>query len=363
MEPWSDAPLSTFRIKVFMDTNILTYLMDNSYPNLTKAIEFLRGIKFVDLISSEFVVYEFVGVRKREYFLRKIIEASSSSGKLNVSSLLRYREKFVSQEVDFESVMPDIKNEVLGELEKITNDLGVTYNGNTFHRGLLKPTFDICLSSKISKEDSLVLISAIFPAENKIENSSEQILILSNDKDFCDDFNSTVLDREFAAHELNKPTVEHIKTLKCKSGKQANLQDLTINSSLEQIIIEKLTDLIVEKNSDRLLGHTFLPANPSISNSIICFKLIANKVLNPNSYLTIISKDLNFIYTTRFAVTDFRHNGPQLQLPFSSPEDQNISFRIFEFNDDQIEVDLDENILKCLRETENFVFIHPDSIV
>jgi hypothetical protein len=52
---------------------------------------------------------------------------------------------------------------------------------------------------------------------------------------------------------------------------------------------------------------------------------------------------------------------PTVGLPFSSPEDQNISFRIYELNEENAEVALDNAILQSLRQNENFVFIHPDS--
>lgn len=69
MKSWS-TQIDTFKIKVFLDTNILCYLVDNTYPALTSFIDTLNKLPVVDIISSDFVLTEFIGVRKQEHYLR-----------------------------------------------------------------------------------------------------------------------------------------------------------------------------------------------------------------------------------------------------------------------------------------------------
>lgn len=38
MESWSQTPIKDFKVSFFLDTNILCYLVDSTYPNLNKFI-------------------------------------------------------------------------------------------------------------------------------------------------------------------------------------------------------------------------------------------------------------------------------------------------------------------------------------
>ncbi|MCB0749465.1 MAG: hypothetical protein KDC90_18550, partial [Ignavibacteriae bacterium] len=128
MENWSDTPvIEDFKIKYFLDTNILIFLIDDTYSGISKAFDILNKLQFVDLVSSKFVIFEFVGVRKKEHFLRICVNDYN----VNISTLLKFGSKgFNIPEVNFDDVQPTIKTLVEDELEKITNDFGIVYSDN-----------------------------------------------------------------------------------------------------------------------------------------------------------------------------------------------------------------------------------------
>ncbi len=67
MDKWS-SPVEEFRINIFLDTNILVFLLDNTYPALTGFIKTLSEMSVVQLYSSEYVLSELIGLRKKERY-------------------------------------------------------------------------------------------------------------------------------------------------------------------------------------------------------------------------------------------------------------------------------------------------------
>lgn len=213
MKPWSDTPIHReFTTKVFLDTNILTYLVDDTYASVSSFFLIAKESPFCELVCSKFVMFEFVGIRKREHYLRKVAANSkkSAKGEINFSSLLnqKFINTFAAPEVEFEDVIEDIKKDVELEIEKITTDLGINFAYSIIHDDQLMPTFDICLSSKISNQDSLVLISSILPTS---KDNVTSVIVFTNDGEFASSFNAnqTIAD-QFTKHQLEKP---HVKQL------------------------------------------------------------------------------------------------------------------------------------------------------
>lgn len=359
MENWSDDPIPNFRIKVFLDTNLLVFLVDETYPTLTEAIRFFGDTPFVDLVSSEFVIYEFFGVRKREHFLREVIERQ---GNKNISSLLKFRENFSIGDINYDTIKEDVRNKINEEIDLITSDFGIIYSEHTFHEKLLKPTMDICLSSGISKEDSLVLVSAIFPNENYFDSKADHTMVLSKDETFCKAFNqNSEIDTEFENHSLEKPIVQHISSIQDSSGNTLNLTRNEKQNAVNQGLTNKILNIINERNKPFHLGSTFTPKSPTVPNDVICFKLKQGVPIKNNQYyVTIISNSLNFIYTTKHPV-DFWHNGSSIDSDFQNKEeDSNISFKVT-VSDNEQEEPIYEAIISQLKSPGNLVFIHPDS--
>jgi len=362
METWSDLPVrERFRVKFYLDTNILAYLVDNTYSGLTTTMNYLRVSEFADLVSSKYVIFEFVGIRKREHYLQKVLQKSkSAAGKVNISSLLKYKDNFNAPEVKFEDVQADIKAAVEAELQDITTNFGIDYSANILHDDLLKPTFDINLTSRISKEDSLVLASAVW---SDASTKEKFVIIASNDKDFIDNYDTAILNTVFANHGLTPPEVEHLRDIKLKSGTKVNLTDATDDVKLADFLPSKLKELIVEKNKSLYLGKTIPCGNgAAFPTDVVCFTLNPNTSLNSNIYLTIIGKDLDFIYSTKLPTSSFWNQTQIGAYPFQSAIETNISFRPMD-DVSGTPHPLVAAIISRLRESGNLVFINPDDTV
>lgn len=361
IEPWSDLPVrERFRIRFYLDTNILAYLIDNTYSGLTQTMDYLKKSEFADLVSSKYVIFEFVGIRKREHYLQKVIQKSTSAaGKVNISSLLKYKDRFNAPEVKFEDVQVDIKLVVETELQDIINNFGIDYNANILHDTLLNPTFEINLSSRISREDSLVLTSAVW---SDTTTKEEFVLIASNDQDFFDNYNTAILTPIFAKHGLTPPIVEHLRDLKLQSGIKVDLTTPIDDVKLPTFLPDKLKELLIERNQSLFLGKT-IPCGNGVNfpTNVVCFRLPENTELHNNLYLTIIGRDLDFIYSTKLSVTDFYDQTSIQNYPLLKSVTTDISFRPME-DPNGTPVALPANVLSRLRESGNLIFINPDNI-
>ncbi|MBL7867334.1 MAG: hypothetical protein JNM71_04890 [Flavobacterium lindanitolerans] len=357
MEAWSDTPIvENFKIKFFLDTNILSFLIDGSHQGLTDAISMFNKLGFVDLLSSNYVIFEFCGIRKKEHYLRLALSnLTTPAGYINVSTLLKYNGYSVPG-VDFFALQPQIKAAVEQELIRITNDFNINYSANLLHNDLIHPTFDICLSSKISREDSLVLTSSILPESKKPD---ENINLLSKDEQFSQAFTEFDINNILKGHSLPIPKVISISNIALSSGSFVNLTSDQDVVRLNSFLPSKLFEMICDKNADLLLGRIFMPNGVGFPQDIICFKLQLNKELPVDPFITIISKDLNFIYTSKVRITDFRQNGTLITLPFTTADDtkNNISFKMLGENGSF----LPQNMINSLKEEGNMLFIHPDS--
>lgn len=363
MEPWSDLPVNEkFRIKFYLDTNILAYLLDNTYSGLVQTIEYLNSSVFADLVSSMYVIFEFVGIRKKEHYLREVvINSTSGVGQVNMSSLLKYRDDFSAPEADFNLVKVGIRQKVMQELQDITNNFGIEYNTSILHNDLLSPTFDITLSTKISRHDALMYVSSIWTDTS----SKEQfVFIMSNDETFVKNCADVSINPILTAYNLQKPNVEWLRSMQENGAHKLSLTASADNIHLATFLPSKLKELIVKKNKQYLLGKTIPCGNGSgFPTNVVCFTLNQNTVLNPNLYLTIIGKDLDFIYLTKLPITSFWNQHEITAYPFQSDSTTNISFRPMETDDNGNQVPLQTNVLARLRETGNLVFINPDSVV
>lgn len=360
MEPWSDSPVrERFRIKFYLDTNILAYLCDNTFSGLTQAIAFFSQSSFADLISSRFVIFEFVGIRKREHYMREVVKKSTNAaGKLNMSSLLKYRDGYDAPEVKFEDVQASIKQLVMKEVEEISTSFGIEYDKNFLHDSLLPLTFDISLSSKISRHDSLMMASAVWPDANKKDSF---VFIISNDQAFVQQCSNQEVHNSFTTHNLSKPKVEWLRSMQLANIHRLNLTVATDDQHLATYLPAKLKELIVEKNSQFYLGRSIQCGNgPGFPTDVVCFELKENTPLANHLYLTIIGRDLDFVYSTKLPVNGFWNQVEIQNYPFQNNQPTNISFRPM-VNTDTGPTAIDQAILNRLRETGNLIFINPDS--
>jgi hypothetical protein len=358
MEAWSHSPVKEFKTTFFVDTNILCYLIDSTYPFLNEFIEHIKESPVIDLISSEYVLLEFIGVRKREHYLRESLLQTQAEGKpLCLSSLLRYHNQYSLPEIKFHTILPRIKNNVDAEKERITSDFKITFSSG-FHRKLFNPTSDICLSSKISKEDSLVLISSVLPNEGTV---NKNVILLTSDVDFHKWFYEKEVESGinsiFEKYDILRPDLKYSRNLNGHNNQQFNLEE---SSKLDELI-ENFNSYTHENLKQRLeslfIGDSFMPKNDKFPSDCVCCKATHNHPIINNKHITIIGGNLDFVYNTEDKVS-FWSNGSEISEGFVATEgNDNLSFRL----DIDDEVPEKASILAKVKEEGNLIFIHPDN--
>lgn len=350
------------RIKVVLDTQILAYLVDNTYPSLTLFIKTLSQSPFVDIECSRFAIYEFIGVRKLEHYLRCLIsETEKKGGKVNFSSALKYKGDFNS-EVKYIDAYEIIKKEVERELNEIYNDFGIIYEKINIHNNLWKPHQDLVLSTRISKEDSLLLLSSIYPNEF----DKEQYLVLfTNDKQFYDAFNDSKtknLQQDlFNYHALIQPAIFNLRHCELEDNTTINLTETYENEKITEFVDNFIFEHIKKKNNDILLGRIMNCAcSENLKKQFLCFKLEDDKELVENMYISILYKNFK-LYNHPKPLSEFWSHG-KVELPYKSNEEEKskeISIKLTDVDGNNLE----ENLMKEITSTGNLVFIHPDSFI
>ena len=350
-----------FRIKIALDTQILAYWIDRTYPKLSLFIEELSQSPFVDIVCSRFAIYEFVGIRKVEHYLRCLIYKPTENGaKPNFTSALKYKNEFNNPEIPYSKVFPEIKKAVENELKEIDDLLDIDCDTLTFPNELWEPHQDLVLSTRISKEDSLLLMSSIFNDELKKE---DYLVLLTNDKQFYD-----AIEEEsgeiFQKHNLTKPKVYSLKEM--------NIEGTTINlvsDKKEEEIIKDFTtkfilERIKEKNEKLYIGKV-KPCPKTYKGKLLCFGLEAN-VLENNLYLSVLSKNLEYLYNIESKLTNFHAKREAIEeYPYTPIEyidekgediSRNISVKVKKNGDYLSKEDYSK-----ISQTGDLVFIHPDT--
>ena len=355
MERWS-AQLEKFTINFFVDTNILVYLVDDKYPSLTSFIKALSETPVVGLYASEYVLSEFIGVRKQEVYFQAVIDKSRQEGKtINLSEFLRHNKTYEIKDYDYDSLKDVVKQKVDEEIARVTREFGISFLRNN-NNHLVGPMKEVCLSTKISKEDSLVLVSSLF--REKEEIITEPVILLTNDGEFCKfanlskDFIGSVL----AEEGLLNPGVEHVNAIgrvaNCKKVINLTQEIEDINKSVADYLIACMKMFFWEYYIGNTLKVNFKNA-PAHTLGID----VKARELNNGIFIAIVSKDMDYIFCPR-ARADF-HKGPNpIGEKFIPKKDNShVSFLC-----DTKDVAVEEEVFNRLNDNGNLVFIHPDSI-
>lgn len=354
MKEWSQQYTERMKVSFFLDTNILSYLVDNSYPKLNALISQIKDLCLCELISSEFVEYEFMGIRKKERYFRTVLrqDDSQNCSMINISSLLKNHNKFECPEIDFYGAIPNIKKAVENDIEKVTSDYGILFTC-VFHSNLYAPIRNFCLSSKISKEDSFVLISAIFPQDN---SHNEICYILSNDKDFCSWYTEADekigLSSIYEEYSLEKPIIIYTRNAWNKNligGEEVNINDV------KSCILKELKNRL----NIFFLGESIKPTGEGCPRGVFALKVEKEKKVFNNMYITIVSKDLDFLITTNTTVQFWHCNRPVDTGTSFTGGDNIVTFEFEKSKNMSDEVYQD--ILLSIREEGHYVFYHTDS--
>lgn len=352
-----------FKITIALDTQILAYLLDKTYPDLNFFIKKLADSDFVDLVCSSFVTHELIGIRKTEHYLRSIHHVTSTKGGvMNFSSAIKFRRNWSAPEHDYKLAYPTIKTTVKSELQRIYNDYNINYY-DILDKNLWAVHQDLVLSSKVSKEDSLVLLSSIYNGQPKF--NEEHLIFLTNDHDFYQGLKGkrkiSAVDTVFSSNNIRFPQILPIKAIKApNSTSELDLVNGTnTNPQIQTFINSFLLENIKNQNEKAFLGNT---SRCQPGNNFLCFDLEENKELSKGDYLTIIDKNLTGVHHTS-SLKAFHAGGSAVTTyPYTRnhtiANSKKISIRLM--NDDG--TPLTSNITNTyIEQTGNLVFLHPDS--
>jgi len=353
----------TLRIKIALDTQILAYLVDNTYPSLNQFIKTLSENPFVDLVCSKFAIYEFIGIRKLENYLRCLVTATQNNGgAVNFSSAIKYKSEFDSPELKYIDAYKDVKNEVEKELQLIYDDFGIIYENINIHNELWKPHQDLVLSTKTSKEDSLLLLSTIYPDTLFKE---EFLILFTNDSQFYNSFYDSkwedIQNNFFENHSLTKPQIHNLKSCKLLDSTAINFTETNENDKIISFANNFVFEQIHKKNISTSLGKTINCAcSTELKKQFLCFNLEEGKELIENLYISILTKDF-FIYNHPMKLSAFYCHG-KIDLPYrANTEEKSKEISIKLTNEDGS--NLEEQIMNIITESGNFVFIHQDTFI
>jgi len=351
--------LPEFKVKIAIDTQVLAYLLDNTYPQLTQFFQCLFDCPFAEIVVSRFTTFEFIGVRKLEHYLRAIhAKTNENGGIMGFSSVLKYKNDWSAPELPYQDVINDIKQKVEEDLRKVNDDFGIIYSDG-IHDDLWGPHQDLVLSSKISKEDSLVLLSNILTPEGSKE---DYIIFLTNDDQFyrasCTDLKMDEVDQVFTKHRLNRPQILKLAKVLCPINKKSI--DLLKGRETEYEIKSFCKNFILEnirvKNSELLLGKV-MSCPAKMKGLLLCFHLLKDH-LNDNLYISVVSKDLEFIYNHPVKLSGFHNIAAIQNYPYVPDEEEtsrNISVR---FTDEEGN-SLPDELYTQATTNGNLIFLHP----
>lgn len=351
-------------IKVGLDTNILSYLLDGTYPNLNRFILELKESGLVDLFCSQFVIYELIEIRKLEHYIRKIHhKTTENNGVMNFSSVLKYRKDWSAPELDYKEICDDIITLVEEDIKKIYDDFGIDFSDASIHKELWKPHQELVLNSKISKEDSLVLLSSVSPDIGVIE---DYVVFLTNDDQFFRAYagngNDKIkrLDDAFLNNNIPLPIVLKINNvvLPTSNTKFDIIKDNKIDDEIKRFTHNFIFEHFKIKNSKYLLGN-IIPCECQNKKDMFCF-YFEKESLNKGIYLSILTKNLS-VFNMPKTNSNFWAYGEIKEYPYTPDEtEQNRKVSIKLLDDDGNSLITDEKLNEIMV-NGNLVFIHPDN--
>lgn len=359
-----EKPSDNLRIKVALDTQILAYLVDNTYPNLNLFIKALSESPFVDIVCSRFAIYEFIGIRKLEHYLRCLVEETNKKGgQINFSSALKYKNDFDTPELKYIDAFKTVKKKVEEELIIIDNDYGIIYENINIHNDLWKPHQELVLSTRISKEDSLLLLSSVFPEPLRKE---EYLILFTNDKQFykalCGEKEVQISDNIFRGNNLVIPHTYHLTKINLTGGgKSINfIDDILTKDEIKDFINRFILEHIKKKNKSLYIGKIVsCPLN--VQGKLMCFKLDANELIE-DVYITVLSSKLEYIYNHKEPLNDYYNITKIRNYPYIPDDNIDTSRNIsVEMKNDGHYLNKDD--YKKVSENGNLIFIHPDSFI
>lgn len=335
-----------YRVNVYLDTNILIDYIEGKFPLLRRSIDFLVNCPFINLRSSHYVLFEFTEVRKINLFWQKADPTLSEDYK-KVKKVIKSEWNYNGH--DYNEFKKDIITQVGDEVYLIKNQLHIDFDEHVLHEGLVYPANSLCLATKISREDCLVMVSCMHPNEDL---KLDHCILLSRDEQYYKAYNenSEDADKVFSTSSLNSPSLIRTEHLKIgEHGTHYNLYDAKGRTDIENYWIALIKETLCRNLPESYVGTTYHFGDHGIAAQCLYFEMSgADKVLNQSDGLYFIYNDL----TSKEIVSgpfEYWNDSNKITLPYSNP-----GFPKFSFKPKAI----DAAILQKLRESGNLVFYY-----
>lgn len=310
-----------YKIHVYLDTNILVDYVEQNNLLLNKSLEYLSVCPFVILRSSHYVEFEFVEVRKRDEFY-KCVKGNLPIPGENMSFAKEWTLDGKTY-MDYRKVVTDKVEE---DLQKIKEQLKIDFDDHVLHEGLIEPTKDICLATNISREDTLVMVSCVFPKKN---DKLAFGVVLSNDKQYKDAFENAkdIIKNILINEEISVPSFLSIKQLQDGKGSVINLNvennDVDIVSLWNWIIKQ----MIIKKHSDDFVGETIVPME-KLTDCIAFNNTTDTHTIYDSEALLFIPNDLSKTISVSKQHNYWNNNTEIKTLPYTNDEDLEYNLKI-----------------------------------
>lgn len=369
-------PLDQFTTKIYLDTNILIFLSDRSFVNLQEAFNILTANPFVQLTSSQYALFEYLENRKKKHYKNHLQQAKVQENLravnwinkrlLNPVSLHlsqksnkiiedKYYYSYNIRGHSYLSIWSDVHNKVEKEITELKDSYLIKYDSNVFNNQLFEPTKQLCLSSRVSRQDCMIVTSAVF---SDIDVKNKDIVIWTGDEDFYKAYHEC--DQRSSVFSGYEPTIEWINNLSHTDGKKRislNLRHTKIYAQLNSFIVNKLKEYILVKNHDSFLGRT--DSAPKLKD-IVFFQTETEVHYNPEGfYFTIISKNLNFHISSKNISSLWLDGKPLVETDYPIAKGSVISVTWLYNSKTEAR---SEEIMKLLKQPGHLVFITPESI-
>lgn len=340
-----------FKIDIFIDTNILVDYVLGTKASLIHSIDYLNNKRSVRLRSSHYVEFELAEVLKICFFGHSVLgHYPNKQEKSQIKS-----GDWIANGIDYTQITQEISSKVNREMSRLKATFNRLFDDHVLHDGLIDPTCDFVLQSKVSREDGMVAISSVFPTNN---DRLEDVSLLSNDSQFCSAIidNDATITSVLKQKGLKKPLILNAKKLTCSSIKsQFNISNsLYDNQTIEYFWDKKILELVTKKNKDTFIGETYKFGRPNtISGECVYFNLQDASRLNNTNSLLFFTNDaeetISIKLKTRTGNLEFWNGGHSVTLPNDNVNDLRYSFK-------PLEGMLEPDELKKLREPGNLVF-------
>ena len=341
----------SFKIDIFLDTNVLVDYVLGTKPVLTHSLDYLNNKRSVRLRSSHYVEFELAEVLKICFFGHSVLGHYPNKQE---KSQIKSNNWTINGE-NYAQKMNEVSERVNQEMLNLKTTFDRLFDDHVLHESLIEPTCDLFLQSNISREDSLVTISSVYPKNDLV---LDFVALLSNDSQFCSAItnNEGVISNVMSPNGLRKPEILDTKQLSCDSIKSHfNISEIGYDDqSIDHFWDVKIWELVKRKNKDSFVGITYEFGKPNDnSGECVYFNLQDTNTLSNTNSLLFFTNDaeetISIKLKTRTGNLEFWNGGHPVTLPNDNVNDLRYSFK-------PLEGMLEPDELEKLREPGNLVF-------